>query len=66
MGEVKSLLHQQLFLLLHMQGQLHRPELLSADLLQCELGVYFYHLVCAVNQTSSSIPGKTSKSGVGC
>lgn len=30
------------------------------------LGVYFYHLICVVNQTSASIPGKTSKCGVGC
>lgn len=35
-GEVKSILHQQLFLLLCMQGQLHRPELSGAALLQCK------------------------------
>lgn len=63
----KVFLYQQLCLLLHRQGQLHHPELLSVLCFSVSgLGVYFCHLIHAVNETSSSIPGKTSKSGVGC
>lgn len=43
---------------------------LNCEVLLClsvsGLGGYFYHLMCVVNQTSASIPGKTSKCGVGC